>query len=116
MIKNNRIKGLLVVIVAVLFFSCSTEEQEVPEDLVFHSLVAVKDTIAPGGTTSVKATASGSQLEYFWSASLGDILGTGAEVIYAASPCQAGTNKITCKITNGSIQSETKTIEIVVYE
>jgi hypothetical protein len=102
----------------LLFPRCNKEsENEIPDDLVYHSLVAEKDTIAPGETVNVKATATGSQLEYFWSATpYGDILNSGSEVLYAASPCGVGTNKISCKITNGSKQEETKTIDIVVYE
>jgi hypothetical protein len=61
----------------------------------------------------VTAAASGSSLNYFWSATLGDILGSGAEVIYAASPCSAGKNRITCRVESGS-QSETKTVDIIV--
>lgn len=83
--------------------------------MVYHSLSIEKDTIAPGETTKVTATASGIHLNYFWSATLGDILGSGAEVIYAASPCSAGKNRITCRIESGS-QSETKTVDIIVYE
>lgn len=97
--------------------SCGKEESEVPDDLVFNSLVAEKDTIAPGETVKIKASATGSRLEYFWDATpFGDILGSEAEITYAASPCGVGTNKISCRITNGSKQEETKTIDIVVYE
>ena len=117
MIKNN-ITIVLFVISFILCFSNCTKEEEEPAggEINFQSLVAEQDTIAPGETTIIKATASGNQLEYHWSASLGDILGSGAEVVYAASPCQVGTNKISCKITSGRTHSETKTIDIVVYE
>lgn len=100
---------------AFLWLQCSKEEeeQEIPPDLVYYSLEAERDTIAPGGSTTVKASATGTKLEYYWSASLGDIVGEGAEVTYTASPCQVGENEITCRITNGN-QSETKTVEIVV--
>jgi hypothetical protein len=102
-----------------LFFlvaeSCSKEDINTPNDLVFQSLVAEKDTIAPGEKVKIKASATGSQLEYFWSVTLGDIIGSGAEITYAASPCAVGTNTVTCKINNGN-QSDTKTVEIVVYE
>ena len=114
---NTRILHFIIFLVFTgLIFSCGGEEEEVPEDLVFNSLVAERDTIAPGEQVKVKATATGSRLEFYWSASLGDILNSGPEVIYAASPCQVGKNQITCKITNGPNQSETKSIYIVVYE
>ncbi len=105
---------LLLVAGPLLLLHCSKEEEQmVPQDLVYQSLVAEKDTIAPDETTKVTATATGSRLEYFWSATLGDIVGQGAEVTYVASPCHVGKNEITCKITNGD-QSESKTLEIVV--
>jgi hypothetical protein len=107
----------------VLFFflfwgGCSEDEpKNVTEDLVFHSLVAEKDTIAPGEIVKITAFATGSQLKYFWSAKpFGDILDAGAEVRYSASMCAIGKNTITCRVTNGPTQEETKTIDIVVYE
>lgn len=114
----NRVirNSLFLFLFFLLAESCSKEETEVPNDLVFESLIAEKDTIAPDETVKIKAHATGSRLEYFWSATpFGDILNSGSEVTYAASPCAVGTNKVTCKVTNGT-QSESKTIEIVVYE
>ncbi|RIH66163.1 hypothetical protein D1164_04430 [Mariniphaga sediminis] len=99
-----------------LFLYCSEEEREIPSDFDFYSLVAEKDTMAPGETVKLTAKATGSELRYFWSASVGDILGSGAQVTYAASPCQIGKNQVTCRVTNGSKLSQTKTIDIVVYE
>lgn len=109
---------LLMALLSILSTGCSKEEQEeVPDDLVFHSLVAEKDTIAPGEVVTVTATATGSRLNFYWSAKpFGDILDSGAKVRYSASPCAIGKNTVTCKVTNGSTQSETKTIDIVVYE
>ncbi|MFW5822621.1 MAG: hypothetical protein ACOCU7_04455 [Tangfeifania sp.] len=113
----NKLLLNALILFAFLFFgySCSEEKTETPDDLVFQSLVAEKDTIAPSESTKIKATATGSRLEFFWSATLGDIIGSGPEVTYVASPCAAGSNEISCKITNGS-QSESKSIKIVVYE
>ena len=114
----KRIILYLFLILTFLFVagSCSEEEPEAPADLVFHSLVAEKNTIAPGETVKIKANATGSQLEYYWSASpYGDILGSGSEAIYAATPCAVGTTEITCVVTNEA-QAESKTIKIVVHE
>ena len=107
----------VILLTAFLLLNCSKETVELPaEELNFQSLVSEKDTIAPGETTKVIATATGSQLTYYWSATIGDILGSGSEIVYAASPCQVGINQITCKIKNGSNQSVSKIIDIVVYE
>ncbi len=108
---------LILLLLAVLVCSCRKDEEEVPDDLVYYSLIAEKDTIAPGETVKIMVNATGSRLEYFWSASpFGDILGSGPTVTYAASPCGVGTNRISCRITNGSKQEETKSIDVVVYE
>jgi hypothetical protein len=114
-LKTNASILLAGIITAFLILNCSKGYQEEPGELVFHSLSIEKDTIAPGETVKVTATASGISLNYFWSATLGDILGHGAEVTYAASPCSAGKNQITCRVESGSL-SKTKTVDIVVYE
>lgn len=120
--KNNYLHQKVYIHAAILFLSfvllnCNKEVEELPEtELIFHSLVSDKDTIAPGETTVITASASGNNLAYYWSATIGDILGSGSKITYAASPCQAGTNQITCKITTRGNQSASKTIDIVVYE
>jgi hypothetical protein len=112
-----KITLLLIFIASIFLISCSEEETTEPyQELEFYSLVTEKDTIAPGQDTKVTANASGSNLSYFWSASVGDILGSGKEITYASSPCHVGTNTITCKIENARNQSETKSIQIVVLE
>jgi hypothetical protein len=103
---------------AILFslVSCNKEDHSgdpsIP--LVFSSLQAEKDTIASGESTKITATASGYNITFNWSATAGDILGSGAQVIYAASPCQAGRNMITCMVKDGNDNSDTKEIFIVV--
>ncbi len=114
---NWKITYILFFTSLILFAgSCSKDEEEITDDLKYYSLVAEKETIAPGETVIIKANASGGSLKYFWEATpYGDILGSGAKVTYTASPCGVGINKITCTVTNGK-QSESKTIDIVVYE
>ena len=115
---NFRFLSLIFICSFSLFMlNCNNEEDELPEtELVFHSLTSDKDTIAPCETAAINADASGNNLSYMWSATIGDILGSGSEIVYAASPCQAGTNQITCKITTPGNQSASKSIDIVVYE
>jgi len=106
------------VLFVFLFSLCSKEDEENgPEaPLEFLSLVAEDDTLASGETTKITATATGSNLSYYWSATQGDILGSGYQVTYASSPCQAGTNQVTCEVADDRNQSESKTINIVVTE
>jgi hypothetical protein len=82
--------------------------------VVRKSLTAEKDTIESGQSTKVFAVASGYKLTFYWSATAGDILGSGDEVVYTASPCHAGKNKINCTVRDGNNASRSKEIEIVV--
>lgn len=108
---------ILLLILCILPGCDKEKEPDNPEEpLVFISLVAEKYNLSAGETTNIKATATGSNLIYYWSATQGDILGSGADIIYATSICQIGKNQITCKITNGKNQQESKTIEIVVVD
>ena len=113
---NNSIKIFLLVLLVCKFISCEKEKE--PEDtgqpLIFSSLMAEKDTIEAGESTKITATASGYKLTYNWTASAGDILGKGEEVIYAASPCTAGKNLISCSVKDGNNNSEKKEIYIIV--
>lgn len=104
-----------LLVIFLLLSGCGGNEEEEPfKPLAYSSLVAEKTTIKVGETTKIKATATGSNLVYTWSATLGDILGSGPEVTYTASICQIGKNKITCTVSNEKKQSESKTIEIEV--
>jgi hypothetical protein len=110
-------KKYIILLLAVFVFSfCEKNETDEPfQNLVYQSLTAERDTISPGENTNITALASGSNLKYFWTASSGDILGSGNKVVYAPSPCHSGSNTITCKITNGN-QTESKSVIIVVLE
>jgi len=116
--NNKFILYLAVIALNLILLNCSkAEEEEGPaEDLVFQSLVTEKDTIAPSENTKITAIATGSQLEYFWSKDAGEISPTDkpSEIYFSAGPCEIGERTVTCEITNGSTQSETKSIIIVV--
>ncbi|MFQ5334943.1 MAG: PKD domain-containing protein, partial [Flavobacteriales bacterium] len=82
----------------------------------YNSLTAENTTINTGETSKITATASGENLTYNWeliSGSLGDILGSGAQVTYTASPCCTGDNTVQCTVSDGT-NSESKTVTIVV--
>lgn len=107
-----------LLVLSILLVCCSKEETGGSEDpdqpFIFSSLSAEKDTIESGQSTKIIAVATGFKLTYYWAATAGDILGSGHEVLYTASPCQAGKNKITCTVCDGNNVSETKEIFIVV--
>jgi hypothetical protein len=108
-----------VFLIIFLFLSgCSKDENgaggDADQPLVFKSLVAEKDTLAPGQSTKITATATGYQISYTWAATAGDLLGNGDSVTYATSPCHIGKNKITCTIRDKKNETQTKEIYIVV--
>lgn len=112
-------RELINLMLLLLFLAaCSKGEDDDWEDpnqpLVFSSLVAEKDTIESGGSTKITAAATGYKLTYNWAATAGDILSSGSRVVYAASPCQIGKNKITCTVRDGNNASQSKEIFIVV--
>jgi hypothetical protein len=114
-----RMKQLITLtILLFLLVSCTKDENgssgDPEQKLVFSSLIAEKDNIDSGESTNIFATASGYRLTYNWAATAGDILGTGSKVVYAASPCQIGKNKITCTVRDGNNASQSKEIFIVV--
>lgn len=108
------ITGLLL---SLLMIACGKEDPnggDPSQELVYESLIAERDTLMAGETTAITATAEGYQLEYHWSATLGDILGSGASVQYATSPCHAGTNEVSCTVKDGNDKSMSKSVSIVV--
>ena len=110
-------KFFLILVLIFILYYCEKENNntgEPDQPLVFTSLVAEKDTVEVGEQTKIVATATGYDIQYQWSASAGDILGSGSEVIYAASPCHIGENTISCVIKDGNNNSEKKEIIIVV--
>ncbi len=109
--------GFITAVLSVIILFIAGCEKEQPcqgEPLIFTSLTVSPDTIDTGEYADVQAVASGCRLDYHWSVTKGSILGTGAEVTFAASPCAIGENTITCTIKDGNDQSETKTVRIVV--
>jgi hypothetical protein len=110
-------KERLIIIAVFFLFSCNDNNEHHGEPnapLVYESLTADNDTLISGETTKVTAVASGYDLIYYWSSTAGDILGSGAQVTYATSPCQTGTNQVTYRVKDGHDESQTKTIDIVV--
>ena len=109
---------LYIFLSTLLFCSCSKSDDTEPEgELIFHSLVSEKDTIDPGEQTKITANATGTNLEYVWSADAGLLNSTENpyQVLFSAGECELGIRKITCKVTSGS-HSETKEVHIVVYD
>jgi hypothetical protein len=114
---KNKFKLLSFSVLLVTLFSaasCKKENNDVDKELVFSSLTSAKDTIIPGGSTEVYATADGDGIVFQWSASAGDITGSGATVTYISPPCVTGTNEVACTVKDKAGNKITKSVQIVV--
>ena len=118
--KKRIIFQCLILITIPFIWNCNHLEEDdsgLPsEPFVYYSLIAEKDSILVGELIKIKANAKGDKLKYYWSTTNGAILGSGAEVLYTATPCEKGNNLVSCEIYYAKNRSQTKTIEIVVYE
>jgi len=106
----------LIFLITLVFCSSCSEEKKIvdPGEFFFDSLTIDKDTIVPGETATMNATARGFELKYHWSVSAGHILGSGNQVLYAPAPCSIGKNTITCRVGDGNGNSLSKSVNIVV--
>lgn len=115
---STKIIYIGIIFLLVLLGACdkADDDPELINDIEFTALQIENDSIYAGEETKIEAVATGTDIEYFWSATKGDILGSGKEVIYASSPCHIGTNTISCTVQNNSKNAETKTVKVVVLE
>lgn len=64
-------------------------------------------------STKITAVATGDGLKYYWSASAGDIIGSGAKVTYTANAnCCGGSQTITCKVKDKYGKADVKQVSI----
>ena len=101
--------------VLVLFFACKPDHNGNDDPLVYTSIHAARDTIFTEDTTRVWVEATGYELKFLWYVEKGDLLGSGAEVTYVATPCTIGVNEIFCTVRDGNGQEETKSVEVTVF-
>lgn len=105
----------VIALMVVAVTGCKKEETKpVSTPLSYSSLSAESTTIAIGATTKVTASATGEGLSYTWSASAGDIIGSGSQIIYGAPTCCGGQNQVTCVVKDVAGNSQTKSITITV--
>lgn len=117
--KPDKIQLLFYFLFLFIFIMGACDEDSYNRDgdeekLVFELLTTEKDTLVPGGQTRIKATASGVDLVYHWSATAGDLLGSGKTITYTATVCVHGNVEITCKIEDALLNNDEKTVRIFV--
>ena len=106
---------LVTILITVFIISCSKStpapENSIP--LKFTSLVP-QDTVLPvNGITNITANATGSGLNYQWTASYGSFIGSGSTVKW--SVCHADKFTITCQVKDDNGHSDSKTVSINVH-
>jgi hypothetical protein len=112
--------GLILLIITfcfsmVVLSSCKKDNgQDVDRPLIFENLVAENDTIPFLGSTKITATADGDGIEYLWSVADGNIVGSGAEITYTATPCVAGNMDVSCTVKDKGNNELSKTVRIFV--
>jgi len=113
MYKRNFLFNVLFV---CILLSC-TKNDLIPQNDsyldYFESLTAEKDTLLKGQSTVITATVTGSKILFKWYATDGDIIGTGSQITFIASPCCHGNTTITCEATAKN-RSENKSLIITV--
>lgn len=104
-----------IALITVAVVGCKKEETKpVSTPLSYSSLNAETSTIVIGATTKVTASATGEGLSYSWSASAGDIIGSGSQITYGAPSCCGGQNSVTCVVKDAGGNSQTKSVTITV--
>lgn len=110
---------LIVIFSTGLLMSCQDNEAKPanPELLSFDSLVSESYEIyySVNPSTKITAYAKGDGLKYYWSASAGEIFGSGNQVTYTSNPgCCGGYQTIQCIVMDNSKQNAVKKVEVYV--
>lgn len=116
--RNLHAKLVVGIIFSFLIMSCEREKPN-PEGkdqpLIFSSIQANRDTIFTEDTTRIWSVATGYQISYHWFVEKGDLLGSGDEVTFVATPCTVGKNTIFCTIKDGNDHEITKQVVVTVF-
>lgn len=99
----------------MLLFSCKKKETDDISitPLEFTSLVASKTMAESNEQVTIKATATGSNLQYTWESPTATLLGSGSQIIFIGSTCCAKENEVKCTVKDSRNNSATKSVTIV---
>ena len=115
-VKDTLTKICLAIMAAAVLFlalSCTTPTNRRP---IITSMEAEAEWTMPSGSLQVTCTASdpdGDELSYEWTATGGDITGTGSEVIWTA-PEEVGMYDITVVVDDGHGREDTRSVTLSV--
>jgi hypothetical protein len=86
------------------------------KQFTFESLTSDAGTLKQGDLTNIRAKVDGSGITYAWSASAGDLLGSGSYIAFGAATCCTGNHTITCTVSDSHNNSESKSVVINVHQ
>ena len=104
---------LVSIFILVVTSTCTKKETEESLLQSFDSLCTSSNTVFIGETLIITAYAQGSNLQYTWNVTSGDIIGSGKQIEYIPHPCTPGEQTITCTI-QASNTNDTKSVTIYV--
>ncbi|MDD4150891.1 MAG: PKD domain-containing protein [Bacteroidales bacterium] len=120
--KNINVFVVIIIIglLTTIGFACDKPDDnddtppEEQTELIFTSLTADKDSIYANETLDFTAVASGKDITYKWTVSIGSFLGSGNKVTYTPSACTAGDVTVSCVVKDsyGKTKSKTKTVHV----
>lgn len=96
-----------------LLAGCNKEEPAGSDLKSFTGLVADKDTLIIGESTTIRAIYEGEKITFEWDVTSGNLVGGGDKVFYHVAMCDVGVNTVSCKAI-ASDTTITRTINIVV--
>lgn len=108
---------LSVILLVLASTSCKKDKTDDGTDLPFNydTLYANPDTFAPMAQTQLYAVATGSNLVYTWTATLGNLVGSSSSVTYIATPCMIpGQYDVNCKVNDSKGNEQTRTCTITI--
>lgn len=108
----------ILVIILFIFANCKKEEKTADSSaklFTFNSLKADQNSIKQGDVTNISAEVTG-DVTFEWSATSGDVFGSGKVVLFGASTCCVGNHDITCTVKDKNNNSESKTVSVIVTE
>ena len=111
----KKVAFLLTAIVLIVAFACkkSSPGTDSPGGSFSFTNLTVSDTsMKVNEIATVTATATGTNLTYHWTASYGTFIGSGYKVQWTV--CHADIFTITCEVSDGNGNKESRTVSIAV--
>ncbi|MFO7869283.1 MAG: hypothetical protein R6U95_08310 [Bacteroidales bacterium] len=109
---QNILGVISIIIGGLLLVSCNTNQDETDSFLEsFDSLTISTNTIMAGETAQLKAYTKGTNLNFEWETTAGDIIPSVDSATYLPHACSAGEQTITCTA-QGANKEESKSVTI----